>query len=78
VLRLWRIRRPGLRRFLLMFFACALACDPVCAHTLTDWAPVPTTSGIGDRTALLGAIASGAGYVDNQDSGIHRFGGDSI
>jgi hypothetical protein len=67
-----------MRRFLLLARAGAIACSPACADMLTDWSLSPVTTGIGEWTALLGGIASGAGYVDNQDSGIHRLGGDSI
>lgn len=63
-----------MHRFLLLVCAGAIVCDPVLADTLTDWSLSPATTGIGDWTALLGAIASGAGYADDQDGGIRRLG----
>jgi hypothetical protein len=32
-------------RFLMMFFAGAFACDPVCTDPLTDWSLSPRQSG---------------------------------
>jgi hypothetical protein len=54
-----------MRRFLLLVFAGALACDPVCADTLTDRGLLPATSEIGDWTALLDGVASRAWVCDS-------------